>query len=125
MCPLGSARSGEQPGEARARVGRAPHQFDVSVCGGLGAPFRLVLGRARALLWLPSPATHPDLRVEWSYSELWSRALAAAERLATLGAIPPPGAEPPTLSPLQRACSIASHVRMNAALRCASMLAGR
>ena len=68
-----------------------------------------VLGRARALLWLPSPATHPDLRVEWSYSELWSRALAAAERLATLGAIPPPSVEPPTLSPLQRA-SNRSHV---------------
>ena len=59
------------------------------------------LGRGRALLWLPSPATHPDFRVEWSYSELWSRAVAAAERLATLGAIPPPDVEPPTLSPLQ------------------------
>lgn len=68
-----------------------------------------VLGRARALLWLPSPATHPELRVEWSYSELWSRALAAAERLATLGAIPPPSVDPPTLSPLQRA-SNRSHV---------------
>jgi len=38
-------------------------------------------GQGIALLWLPTPATDPSARVEWSYAQLWATATAAAHHI--------------------------------------------
>ena len=68
------------------------------------------LGRRRALICIGCETSMPSGNVEWSFSELWARTIAAASYLRTKQrAVLRSGKEPPLLSPLQRA-SNRSHV---------------